>query len=78
MTILRTILLVVACVYMFGMLSAILEKLRVRRFISRSIAGACTILAAYTHTWLWVLGFTGIATVVFVIGLFIWGKTTAQ
>jgi hypothetical protein len=76
LAILRAILLVVACVYMFGTLSAILEKLRVRRFISRSIAAACTIVAAYTHTWLWILGFTCIAMLLYVVGRFSWEKVT--
>jgi hypothetical protein len=78
MTILRTILLIVACVYMFGMLSAILENLRVPRFVSRSLAAVCTIIAGYTQTWLWILGFTAIAMLLYAFGRFVANKTTAR
>jgi hypothetical protein len=75
--ILRTVFLIFAGFCFFGMLSAVFEKLRMRKLAARSLAAGCLILAAYTHTWLWLLGFTVFA-VLFVVVLLSRQKTTTQ
>jgi hypothetical protein len=66
---LHTIFLIVAGFCLFGMLSAVFEKLRMHKLAARGLAAGCVIVAAYTHMWLWLSGFTVIAMLFVIVSL---------
>jgi len=51
---LHTVFLIVAGMVLTGILSAEFEMLGMRNhpYLSKILAGACIIIAVYTHTWL--------------------------